>query len=1011
MKILKLKINNINSLKGDNEIDFTHTHFQNRIFAIVGETGAGKSTILDAITLSLYGKTTRLKEDVFQTISEGCSDAFCEVLFEVHGKCYCSRFEQHFEEDKQRSNMYLYVENTCLCNGLIAVSEKIEELIGVDFQHFTHSMVLSQGVFDAFLKAETSARSALLEKVSNTDIYATISKNVFQRAEKERKLFKKMEESLKDVVYLEPEKCKALGERVVFLEKEKQACNLDKIMHTYSEKMAFDKLTEESKMYKVELDRLYEVLISKQLEEKTYQNFLSFLVVEKKKIDQTKLFDHELDFSNRNLINIQNEIKKIEKELSIIEKNIENFDSQLAKLNVHKTLLKKELSSFSNMTHLQQNYTLILSKFNERMKYQDELKKIQTSSSERLTDEPLCDKITLLEQSALELDKKLKTQNIEKVEQQNLILENKIAKLIEKDKLEKNQQVYLKDQEELEHNKEKLKNENISFSKEKEALKEIIAQLEEKRILESKIIAYEQDRAELKDNEPCPLCGSKVHPLFSEKIECDKTQKILDEKKLLYEKLTRNYSENEKSMVKLQGKIEQIEEKIAVDKKSLIGLHGLKGDVPQLKEEQRILTKELHTVKYQREELTLVKSKIVTAKEELYQLRVQIQNNKNRKKLEESLQLKIQELSYYLIKTLRTYGIELDVNSLMFLTEKKEKYEELSRALNTLIQEINPIEGQKQQLLSKKAYHQETLSSLKKRASIQECDMVLIKQNRSAIMGEKNIAQYSEALEKKAQEAQTSYNDFMKLKTQFQHQKSLYFSSMEKLEGKQKLKLVSLEKIEQEKNRVQEKLALINEELGVLKSKIAKDKENIEKRKKEKHSLEEQEKITKEWNKLDELIGSPDGKKYKIYAQGLTLSSLISLANGHLEKLQKRYLLGIKNMNSLELEVIDLYQKRSCRGVDTLSGGESFIVSLALSLGLLDMHSEQLEINTLFLDEGFETLDEESLKLVLATLRNLESRGKIIGVISHLPLLKEQIKTQIRIESKGNGSSELSVVG
>jgi len=134
------------------------------------------------------------------------------------------------------------------------------------------------------------------------------------------------------------------------------------------------------------------------------------------------------------------------------------------------------------------------------------------------------------------------------------------------------------------------------------------------------------------------------------------------------------------------------------------------------------------------------------------------------------------------------------------------------------------------------------------------------------------------------------------------------------------------------------------------------------------------------------------------------------LANKHLKKLNKRYLLAIKDMNTLELEVIDLEQNKNRRGVNTLSGGESFIVSLALSLGLLELNSEQLEINTLFLDEGFETLDEESLQLVIDTLANLNSEGKIIGIISHIPLLKEQIKTQIKIVKQANGESEVCVV-
>lgn len=1010
MKILKLRTKNINSLEGENEIDFSDAHFQNRIFAIVGETGAGKSSLLDAISLALYAQTTRVKSDVSQLITKGCADSFCEVMFKVNGKTYRSRFEQQKKGNETVSTMYLHAGNSLLCKGVSTVREKIETLIGVEFQQFTQSIILSQGVFDSFLKAEVKERIGLLEKVTNTEVYATISKNVFQRATKERKIFERMEASLKNLIYLEPEKRKALEARVVVLEKEKGSHNLEKLIHTYDEKMAFNKLTKESKLYKEELEGLQKVLISRQVEEKKYEDFMRFSVAEKRKIDQAKLFDHELEFSNKNFMNVKDEMLKVEKELRFIEQNIVDNNTELSKFNVRQTLLKKELGAFQNMTHLQQNYTLIQSKFDERVKYQEELKNFKSTAYEELDDTALCEKITALEAKALELDKKIRTQSIERIEQQNLILENKILKLIEKKRLEKSQEALTELKEELERKVEQEESENILLKKEKGELKEIILQLEEKKILEEKIINYERDRSELKESEPCPLCGSTDHPLFSEKVEPNKTQKILDEKKNLHEKLSITYAENEKNLLKLRLEIAHTDENILVEKKKMIGLRELRGDVHLLKEEQRVLKKQLHTVKYQQDELNVTRSRMLTAKEELSDLRVQIQKNKNRKKVEEQLQLKLQELSYYLIKTLRIYDIELDTHSMVLLDAKRKKYAELSSELNHLMQKVNPIEGQQMQNASRKVYIEQNLLSLRKRVSMQECDMLLLKQNRSAIMGDKGTAHYSAELERKEKLQQESYNDFVKLKNQFNQKKSLYFSAMEALESKQKLKLVSLEKLEKEKNMAQQKLADINQELGIIKSQIVQDRENIAKREQEKNSLEEQEKIAKAWEKLDELIGSEDGEKYQVYVQSLTLSSLVSLANEHLNKLNRRYLLAIKDHTNLELEVIDLYQNESRRGVHTLSGGESFIVSLALSLGLLELNSEQIEINTLFLDEGFETLDEESLKLVIETLSNFESEGKIIGIISHVPLLKEQIRTQVKIEKKGNGMSELSIV-
>jgi exonuclease SbcC len=1010
MKILKLKCKNINSLHGENEIDFRDAHFQDKIFAITGVTGAGKSTLLDVITLALYAQTTRLKKNVSELMSTDTLDSFCEVTFELNSREYRSRFEQQRKGDEYSCNMYLYASNSLLCKGVSSVSSKIEELIGINFQQFTQSMVLSQGLFDNFLKSEAGDRLQLLEKIVSTEVYAEISKNVFQRAMKERKKFERMESSLKGLVYLEPKKRQALEERVSVLEKERNGYNIDKLMHTYGEKVAFDKLTIKSKEYKKELERLQTILINRQTEEKQYENFMQFSVVEKKKIEEAKLIDHELLFSNKNFLNIKSEIDRTEKELRFIEQNIKKNDEELSAFNVRQTLLKKELEAFPNMVHLQQNHTLIASKFNEKNKHQAELKKFQAMAYEELDDSELAEKVAFLEQSFSELDKKMKTQNIEKVEQQNFILKNKISKLLEKERIEKSQISLLKLKEEIESKIELIQSQNSKIEADKSNLEELIIQLEEKVLLEKRIIDYEKDRSELKDNVPCPLCGSKEHPLFSEKIEPNRTEAILKEKRVEYENLLSLYIENEKKIVELSSEVKHIEEKLLEEKRNFMPLRDLTGDVQVLKEEQNSIEKQLSNFKYERDELSILKSKLSRSREELSQLRVQIQKNKNRKEIEETLQTKIKELSYYLIKTLRNYNIELDANTLTILDAKRTQYENLTKELKELMQKVTPIEGQKMQNISRKTYIEESLRSLKKRASTQECDMLLMKQNRIALLGEKDLDTYSAELDKKLKEQQERYEDFKNLKNKFEQQKSLYFSSMEELEKKQKLKLLSFEKLEKEKNSVLEKLSRINQELGVLKEQIAKDKENIKKREQEETSLEEQERIANEWGKLNELIGSENGEKYQLYVQGQTLSTLIQEANSYLEQLNDRYLLAIKDMSSLELEVIDLERDRTRRGVRTLSGGESFIVSLALSLGLLELNSEEISLNTLFLDEGFETLDDESLKMVLKTLANLESRGKVIGIISHIPLLKEQIKTKILLEKQENGETKLSVL-
>ena len=167
------------------------------------------------------------------------------------------------------------------------------------------------------------------------------------------------------------------------------------------------------------------------------------------------------------------------------------------------------------------------------------------------------------------------------------------------------------------------------------------------------------------------------------------------------------------------------------------------------------------------------------------------------------------------------------------------------------------------------------------------------------------------------------------------------------------------------------------------------------------------------WENLHELIGSADGKKYRAFAQGLTFESLIGQANRQLTALSDRYLLARDPaQGGLELSVIDLWQAGEMRSTKNLSGGESFLVSLALALGLARLSSRKARVDSLFLDEGFGALDEETLETVLNTLSGLNQDGRLVGVISHVPALRDRLTTQIRLlPSAGGPYSRISGPG
>jgi exonuclease SbcC len=160
---------------------------------------------------------------------------------------------------------------------------------------------------------------------------------------------------------------------------------------------------------------------------------------------------------------------------------------------------------------------------------------------------------------------------------------------------------------------------------------------------------------------------------------------------------------------------------------------------------------------------------------------------------------------------------------------------------------------------------------------------------------------------------------------------------------------------------------------------------------------------------LGEVIGSHDGKLFRSFAQSLTLDSLLAVANAHLEELAPRYQLERVPRHDLELQVIDRDLGSEVRSVQSLSGGESFLVSLALALGLSSMSAHDVRVRTLLIDEGFGTLDPATLDSALSMLDALQATGRQVGVISHVPALVERVGAHVRVVSRGGGRSEVIV--
>lgn len=252
------------------------------------------------------------------------------------------------------------------------------------------------------------------------------------------------------------------------------------------------------------------------------------------------------------------------------------------------------------------------------------------------------------------------------------------------------------------------------------------------------------------------------------------------------------------------------------------------------------------------------------------------------------------------------------------------------------------------------------------------------------------------ALYEKYTQIQTLKNDTIK---KLQEQKELNLTDKE------------LQTLNDESKELQTAIDELQKSIGSLEKELEINASNMKKHEDKIKECELKKEAFKVWIKLNEMVGSASGDKFAKFAQGITLDQLIYLANRHLQILSPRYELQRSSDSSklLEIEIIDGFQGDVVRPVSTLSGGESFIVSLSLALGLSALASQKISIDSLFLDEGFGTLDSDSLELALNALNQLQSSGKMVGVISHVEALKERIPLQIRVVPKGDGTSVLDL--
>ncbi|MGA1941326.1 SbcC/MukB-like Walker B domain-containing protein [Arcobacter sp. YIC-310] len=348
--------------------------------------------------------------------------------------------------------------------------------------------------------------------------------------------------------------------------------------------------------------------------------------------------------------------------------------------------------------------------------------------------------------------------------------------------------------------------------------------------------------------------------------------------------------------------------------------------------------------------------------------------------------------------------------------EDLEVYEEaITNSFNTLNENFNTLSKELAQITSKDESLDTQIKDLTQKQTKDNTNLEELRISFEKVL-EENSFESKEEFEKALlpKEQREKLNSICKaIEEKYTQIQTLKIDTTKKLKEQKELKLTDreLEDINTELKELQSNIDEFQKTIGSLEKELEINASNIKKHENKIKELDKKKEAFKLWVKLNDMIGSATGDKFAKFAQGITLDQLIFLANKHLEILSSRYELQ-RSMDSsklLEIEIIDGFQGDVVRPVSTLSGGESFIVSLSLALGLSALASQKISIDSLFLDEGFGTLDADSLELALNALNQLQSSGKMVGVISHVEALKERIPLQIKVIPKGDGTSILDL--